>query len=215
MKNERKLHLGNWKTLLTMMVMNVLLAGGVLAQDENDGSGVMANEPVSGVHHSFSMCPGGLALGILSVNYEYLFQENHGIVARFDYESIPSTYSDAKLESSGLAFILNYRYHIAGGMEAVYVGAFTRLRNYSGTGTLESTSFDFSIPEVTFGLNIGKKWVWSSGITLNFALGYGVAKQWREADPRNAAIDASLDVFEDEYDFISPLLGELSIGYAF
>ena len=85
---------------------------------------------------------------------------------RFDYEGIPKTYTDATIESSGMAAILNYRYHFAGEMKSIYIGTFFRYRVYSGDGNQENTKFDFTIRESTLGLNAGKRWVWKSGINI-------------------------------------------------
>jgi hypothetical protein len=69
--------------------------------------------------------------------------------------------------------------------------------------------------ELTLGLNIGKRWVWNSGLNLTFALGYGISMSSRETDPTNTSIESTINTFEDEYAFFGPFLGELSIGYAF
>lgn len=100
-------------------------------------------------------------------------------------------------------------------MKSVFLGAYARHRIYSGSGTIEATEFDFTLPETTFGLNAGKRWVWKSGFNITLAFGYGFLFENREATPTNGAIEASLDQFEKAYDFIDPFYGEFSIGYAF
>jgi len=165
---------------------------------------------------AINSCPGGVAFGIYSINYEQLFGNNHGLVCRFDYEDVPKNYTEAKLKAKGGALILNYRYHLSGEMESGYIGIYSRYRVYSGTGTLESTNFDFTIPEVTLGVNIGKRWVWDNGINLNLAFGYGFfLLKDQKTSPLIESTNSILDKFEDSYDFIDPFLGEFSIGYAF
>ena len=198
-----------------LLAMLVAAAATAHAQDTPLLQGNEADGIATGPRHSLSVCPGGIAFGIFSANYEYLFDDHHGLVARFDYEAVPGTYSDAALESSGFAVVFNYRWHLDPSMESLYIGAYSRFRRFSGSGAIDGTSFDFAIPDVTVGLNVGKKWVWSSGFSLNFALGYGVMSVGRETSIDSPAVDAALDTFEKEYDFISPFLGELSIGYAF
>ena len=165
--------------------------------------------------HAINMCPGGIAFGIYAVNYEYMINKNSGIVLRFDYESIPKTYSDAAIETSGIAFILNYRWRWSPDLKSEYLGAFLRYRLYQGSGIIEATNFDFTIPEFTIGLNIGKRWVWKSGFNINLALGYGYSFERKDIQPSNEAIESSIEVFENEYDFINSFLGEFSVGYAF
>ena len=54
---------------------------------------------------------------------------------------------------------------------------------------------------------------------MTFALGYGVARDWRQISGVKAGGDegvaGAIDAFEDEYAFASPFLGEFSLGYAF
>ncbi len=165
--------------------------------------------------NTINVCPGGIAFGFYSANIEHLFGNNHGIVLRGDLETIPKTYSDAHIDANGRAVVLNYRYHIGGGLNSYYAGAYGRYRMIKGEGTLESGEFDFTMPEYTIGLNVGKRWIWKSGFTLNLALGYGYTHE--KLDVNNSsqeAIDA-IDVFRNDYAFMNGFLGEFSIGYAF
>lgn len=164
---------------------------------------------------SLSVCPGGIAFGIISANYEYMVKPKHGLVFRGDYEMVPKTYSDANIEPYGYAFTFNYRYHMQGGMNSLFVGAYSRYRIYRGSGVQESDPFEFKTPDITLGINAGKKWVWKSGFTATFALGYGYMWDKMEIDNPTPEIEESVQVFIDEYDFISPFIGELSIGYSF
>ena len=100
-------------------------------------------------------------------------------------------------------------------MESVFLGSFVRYRVYKGTGNTGTEEFDFTMPEFTFGLNIGKRWVWNSGFNITLALGYGFANNSKKPDIDNVSFINTLNKFEDEYEFLSPFLGEFSLGYAF
>ncbi len=165
--------------------------------------------------NAINVCPGGVFFGIYSANYERLIKPHHGIMGRIDYEHIPKTYSDANINAHGKAVVLNYRYHINGKLESYYAGAFARYSMYKGKGSIDDEQFEFKIPEVTLGLNIGKRWIWNSGITLNLALGYGYMKSGKEIENSSPEAEAAIKVFEKEYDFLSGFLGEFSVGYAF
>ena len=165
--------------------------------------------------HSISMCPAAVAFGIYSVNYEYLHNQKHGFVARFDYEAIPKTYTDARIESSGYSFILNYRYHFNKQMNSYFVGAYGRYRQFDGKGKINDTSFDFTMPDVSYGINAGKKWAWKSGFTLTFALGYGFSNEDWSSNPNTNEVNDMVRDFRDDYDFVDPFYGEFSIGYSF
>ncbi len=202
-------------TLLLAFTYCIFFMGTTITQAQETETAAKSTSATSEFKNAINTCPGAVFFGIYSLNYEHLFHPNHGLVGRFDYESIPKTYTDANIESSGVAFILNYRWHISGEMKSVFLGAYARHRIYSGSGTSEATPFDFKLPETTFGLNAGKRWVWKSGFNITLSLGYGFSFENRTATPTNAAIEASLDQFEKAYDFIDPFLGEFSIGYAF
>ncbi|MCO5257346.1 MAG: DUF3575 domain-containing protein [Lentimicrobium sp.] len=199
--------------ILNLLIGILFISQSVIAQSSdvpNDSTESSLN-----FKNAINFCPGGIAFGIFSANVEHLFGRHHGLVLRGDYEAIPRTYSDAGINASGKAVILNYRYHIGGGLNSFYAGAFARYRKYKGDGTLETGKFDFSIPECTVGLNAGKRWVWKSGFTMNFALGYGYFYDEQKVNNRSQAALDAIDVFRDNYDFLNGFLGELSIGYAF
>ncbi len=193
----------------------IFLTGKVFAQTEQN---VSTTDPISSsknFKHAINFCPVAIAFGIYAINYEYLFRPSHGLVGRFEYESIPKSYTEAFIESSGVAFSLNYRWHISGEMNSIFLGTYSRYRVYDGSGTLESIAFDFNKSELALGLNAGKRWVWNSGFNVTISLGYGFSFDDREANPSNMNIESVLNRFEDDYDFSGPLFGELSIGYAF
>lgn len=200
---------------LVVFSICLFLSSNIFAQEKETVSTTGPNSVNKVFKHAINTCPGGIAFGIYSVNYEYLFNPYHGLVGRFDYEAIPKSYTDASIEASGIAFILNYRWHRTGELNSEYLGVFARYRSYEGDGTLESTEFDFTLPSLTLGLNVGKRWVWDSGFNLNLAFGYGFSLDSRDVTPSHSAFESRIDTFEKEYDFINPFLGEFSIGYAF
>ena len=199
---------------ITILVISVFLTNNANASDYSDAKVDSVKVPKE-VKNALSTCPGGVAFGIFSVNYERLLAPNHGLVLRADYEMIPKTYSDAKIESSGYAFIMNYRYHFSGQMNSLFAGVYSRYRTYLGEGSLDGTDFEFTIPDVTVGVNLGRKWVWKSGFTMTAALGYGFSKDWTKVDHTTEGIEKAISSFEKEYKFLSPFLGEFSIGYSF
>ncbi len=198
-----------------IIIMCIFLTGSVIAQEGKTMSATFSNLSGKNMNQAINMCPGGIAFGIYSFNYEYLFNQSHGLVGRFDYESISDSYSGDPIKANGLGFILNYRWHWSGTMESGFLGSYVRFRTYDGTGTSDLSEFDFNISELTLGLNIGKRWVWNNGLNITFALGYGISTSSKKMSPSNTSVKSTLSTFEDEYSFISPFLGELSIGYAF
>lgn len=200
---------------LKIAVVLVLLVNStnlVFAQTDNN---LAESEYSDKFNNSINMCPVAVAFGFYSVNYEHLFLGKHGIVARVDYEAIPGTYTKANIESSGLSFTLNYRYHLSEKMESMFIGVYSRYRVFEGEGNINSKQFDFDLTDITLGINAGKRWVWSSGFNITFALGYGYSWRERNVSSSDSDVKKSIDDFEDDYDFIDPFYGEFSIGYAF
>jgi hypothetical protein len=165
--------------------------------------------------HAINACPLGVAFGIFSVNYEYLVAPSHGILGRLDYEMIPETYSEGSIDAAGYAAVINYRKHLRDSLDSFYVGTYGRYRVYLGDGRLSGQEFSFALPEVTIGINVGRRWLWENGFNLNLTFGYGYAYSWREVENTSVEATKAIDAFEDEYAFMSPFLGEFSIGYAF
>jgi hypothetical protein len=201
-------------TYLVVLLMTVFFVENASAQSQENKK-KQDERWISPARTAINVCPGGVAFGFYSANVEHLFGENHGLVLRGDLETIPDTYSDANIESSGKAVILNYRYHIGGGLNSFYAGAYARYRKIKGDGSLENGDFDFKLPECTLGLNVGKRWIWKNGLSLNFALGYGYAYDELKVNNSSQAAINAIDVFRDDYTFMNGFLGEFSIGYAF
>lgn len=189
----------------------LITTASLFAQNNNES---LITSKSDNFRHSINMCPLGIVLGVYSVNYEYMITKTHGIVFRLDYEDIPDTYSDAKINVNGKAAVINYRYHFEEKLGSYYIGTYGRYRIYEGDGNLNYQKFNFDIKEFTIGLNAGKKWVWDSGFNINFTLGYGYTYKDKNQSQSSSEINKSIKVFEDDYE-LDAFFGEFSIGYAF
>ena len=204
---------GNFK--LTTLIVCIFLISNLFAQQEDTSSTTDSCTSKNKINQAVNFCPGGIIFGIYAINYEYLVNGNHGLVARFDYENVSETLSEDTMEANGYAFTFNYRWHFSEAMESFYIGSYVRYKQYQGDATDGATKFDFTLHEYTLGLNAGKRWVWNSGFNINCAFGYGISKLNKETNPTSSSIDSKLDEFIDNYTFIDPFYGEISIGYAF
>ena len=203
------------KSKLFILILCIFLISNLFAQQKDTPSTTDSSSYVKEINQAVNFCPGGIIFGIYAINYEYLVNRNHGLVARFDYENVSETLSEDTMEADGYAFTFNYRWHFSGAMESFYIGSYARYKYYKGDATDGATKFDFTLQEYTLGLNAGKRWVWNSGFNINCAFGYGVSKLDKETDPTSPSIEAKLGEFIDNYTFIDPFYGEISIGYAF
>jgi len=165
-----------------------------------------------------NFCPIAVFFGIYSANYERLINKHHGLMIRGDYESIPNSFYDGRLNVSGKAAIVNYRYHINGGLKSLFLGAFARYRVYNGDIVSELNSVpknDFKLSEVTIGANVGKRFIFKYGINLNLVLGYGIFMDKMELDNSSSTNIDAVHSFQKDYDLYNGMYGEVSIGYAF
>jgi len=69
------------------------------------------------------------------------------------------------------------------------------------------------MPELIFGANVKRRWVWNNGLHFKFSIGYTFKS--RNVSSDTTGFDKRLDSSKDEYNFSNLFLGELSIGYAF
>ncbi|MDH3354385.1 MAG: DUF3575 domain-containing protein [Chromatiales bacterium] len=188
------------KKIIIAFTFSFLLSGQAAAKDATD--------------QAINIC--ALAIPMFNqyiVNYEYLHDQTHGLGVRLEYAPM----SDEFIDATGVALALNYRWHISKSMDSIFVGVYTRYRVNTGTGTVEGTAFEFTRPELTAGLNVGKRWTWDNGFNTLFSLGYGASMVTEDLTPKNASIDAALTTFKNDNDtfFDAPFYGEFSIGYAF
>jgi len=75
---------------LILFIFCIFLFTGVVAGEEELDSGKFGKE----FSHAVNMCPQGVIFGILPFNYEHLFDQTHGVVARLDYETFSNIYDN-------------------------------------------------------------------------------------------------------------------------
>jgi len=200
---------------LSLYIFIIFFSGNLFAQAEKESLSGKEVSKRSTFKQALNVCPLAPLFGVYALNYEYMITPRNGILARIEYEDVPKTYTDANIESSGMAYSLNYRRHISPELNSFFVGGYVRYRNYKGEGEIQDTKFDFTLPSLTVGLNGGKRWVWNNGLNITVSIGYGFSKNSRKTTPSNSAIESSIDQLEKEYDFFTPLYPEISAGYAF
>jgi len=199
-------------TLMTVLTLCIFLTVNATAEENEFVPEAELSSPGKEYNHAINVCPIAPVFGTYSMNYEYLLGQTHGMVARFEYESI-SDYSGGSKEAHAMGFMLNYRWHWSESMDSGFLGIYARDKIYNGIGKSDGTKFDFTITDMTLGLNIGKRWVCDNGFNMTVSLGYGISKIIDKTDPESASIESELTKFNDEY--MSPLTGEISVGYAF
>jgi len=127
-------------------------------------------------------------------NYEYLYHERHGLAARFEY--VPNL-KGADTKGTGLAAVVDYRWHFSPKLNGFFVGPFARYRYSYGSGTAEGTNYDFKTPEINIGINGGFRWVSKIGINIVFAYGYGYSFSNEELNPSNSDVISTFNSFKN------------------
>jgi hypothetical protein len=155
------------------------------------------------------------AMNMYVINYEYLYNERHGMAARLEYNPMSASGID---DARGVAVVLDYRWHLSPKLESFFVGPYARYRYVDGSGSVEGIKFDFTVPEVNIGLNAGYRWIHdATGINVVFAFGYGYSWVTEKINPTNTKIVSTFNEFKKDNDTFldAPFYGEFSIGYAF
>lgn len=190
------------KLLLMMLCLPVLTATAVQGEELPD--------------QAINVCAVAIpVMNMYVINYENLLNGRHGLDFRLEYNPMSSCDVD---EATGLAAVLDYRYHFAPRLESFFAGPYMRYRTVNGSGIAAGTDFEFDVSEVNLGLNAGYRWIHdATGISAVFSYGYGHSWTDEEVTPMNGEVESAFDDFkkENETYLDAPFFGELSIGYAF
>ena len=173
--------------------------------------------------HAINLNPVGIAFGSYGGNYELLLAQTHGLVFEGAYANINYSSGSNESRSKGWGLSFNYRWHWSNAMESGFLGVFARYSSAVGTGTVTATSgsvstksnFDVDMKTTTFGLNIGKRWVWDSGINVVVRIGYGYAILSMTANTNDPNVNNFLSDIKPILQALAGFDAELSIGYAF
>jgi len=172
-----------------------------------------ANNPPE---HAVNICAVAIpVMNMYVLNYEYLYKERHGLAARLEYNPMSGSGID---DAIGMAAVIDYRWHLIPKLESFFIGPYARYRYVDGSGSAEGTKFDFKVPEVNLGLNVGYRWIHdATGINFVFAFGYGYSWVTEKITPNNDNINTTFKKFKKGNDSYldAPFNGEFSIGYAF
>lgn len=165
--------------------------------------------------HAVTLC--ALAIPLMHayvLNYEYLAADHHGLAVRLEYAPMIDT---AEVDGTEVAGVFNYRYHLSPKMGSLFVGAYGRYRQVFGKGRAAGVDFDFTVPEVNVGLNVGYRWIVWKGFNAVFSAGYGYSLTKTRVSPDATATSDALHAFaKKNAQFMdAPFYGEFSIGYAF
>ena len=196
------------KGLMIGLGAAALYSGQALAQDE-------AKQPAMdgppGVN-SVNINPLGALFGSYSVNYERLFDRQHGLLV----EGVFSSTSNDDSEASAGGLLLGYRWHWSKSQDSGFLGANTSYQAGSGEGTVNGEKFEVSVTQLDFTLNVGRRWAWDGGFNVTFRFGVGRAVRTFDTTSNDPDAQRAVQLVEDAYEILPVSLdGELSIGWVF
>lgn len=125
----------------------------------------------------------------------------------------------------GYTLALHYRFHFTPRLSSWFIGVFGKYGSQGGTilSTHDRSQMlpsDPPQPRIGFtatykiiGFNIGRRWIWDSGITLAVRLGAGV--NFTDYNYSIPEYTAEKKTFRDIFSFLTSVDAEFSAGYAF
>jgi hypothetical protein len=144
----------------------------------------------------------------ISINYEHLFDSINGLVI-----GIPLINIHAGREY-GLS--LNYRRHLIVGMKSSFWGLFINYSNVRNNirNNKNMNEYNFKYTSISFGPDIGLRWVEKSGLNIALRFGYGIPItkfEWLNSPPDKRFANNRVNAFK----IISGIDDELTLGYCF
>lgn len=157
--------------------------------------------------HAIHAFPISYVFGNFNLGYEYLHHQMHG------FEVSGSLLTGwGKRDSKSLS--LNYKKYRVWNNAYRFWGIFLDYFDLNESFTYDNTDFKYNISGISFGPNIGMKWVWNSGFCVTCRLGYGIPITsfiWDGEQPE----DDIANLLKGIIKFGAGVDGELKIGWCF
>jgi hypothetical protein len=186
--------------------------------------GIVYAPPAPPKENSINGNPMGALFGNYSLNYERLFSGTHGLMVEgtLSFSSGTSTSGTEASASKSTLYggAVGYRWHWSGQQQSGFLGLMAGYTVGSGSSTITSggmsSNFDLTIKAPWVVGNIGKRWVWDSGINVTFRIGAGWAKYSVSSSSTDPQAQDAVKFLQDVLTLIPIALdGELSLGYTF
>ncbi len=198
-----------------MVCATLISSQSASAQAVQPGAPLAGEEPVRYTgpgKHSVNLSPLGLLFGSYNINYEYLHNGTHGVLAEAGF-----AYSrNDDVTTSSLGGSAGYRWHWRGEQNSGFLGANVGYASGSGSATIDGDDFELDVSRFFVVGNIGKRWAWDFGLNLTFRIGAGYGS-WDVST--NSSDPGAREAVQDVQDFLElipiALDGELSLGWVF
>jgi hypothetical protein len=197
------------KGLIMGLGFAALCSGQALAEEE--AKPAMDGPPGA---NSVNINPLGAIFGDYSINYERLFDRQHGLLVEAVYGSSES--DDGKSSSFQTGALVGYRWHWAQSQDSGFLGANMGYSLGTAEQKVDNETFDVSVSAFNVTLNGGRRYAWDGGFNVTWRLGVGrafrdISTTSDDPDAKEAVekIEEFFDIFPVTFD------AELSIGWIF
>lgn len=198
------------KAVIAGFGIAALVSGQALAEDAKDAE-VEADAPMGA--NSVNLNPLGVLFGSYSVNYERLFDRQHGLLVEAGFSSSEDSNGDTAFATGAL---VGYRWHWSQSQDSGFLGANVGYYLGEGEASVNNSSFKVDYTTVDITLNGGRRYAWKSGFNLTWRLGVGRAFRSFEAQDDSEGAKEAAQLIEDIVNFLPVTIdAELSIGWVF
>ncbi|MFP4211815.1 MAG: DUF3575 domain-containing protein [Alkalispirochaeta sp.] len=200
------------KVFVFVVLAAVVVGTGFAQEEESEKEYSMAAQ----------LSPVGFLFGTYSGNFQYQVAPHHGLMAEIGFGGTSNEFDGVTASQSRFDLGAHYRYHFNPQMDSFFLGPFVKFMSLSGdittetedfyTGETDEETFSWDVNTVAVGASIGRRWIWTEGLSIVFRIGYGATSVNVNAGD---AADADVELLEQFLGVALGFDGELSIGWAF
>jgi hypothetical protein len=169
--------------------------------------------------------PLGFLFGSYAGNFQYQVAPHHGVMGEIGFASRSSDLGGIETSQSRFNIGAHYRYHFNPTMDSWFLGPFAKFVSLNGESTVTTTdlfgneeteSSSYSANTFVLGGNIGRRWIFTQGLSLVARVGYGATSVSLDIEGDGDVLtDDDIEVLERAFGVALGFDFELSIGWAF
>lgn len=170
--------------------------------------------------------PLGFLFGTYAGNFQYQVAPHHGVMAEIGFGARSNDLGGIETSQSRFVIGTHYRYHFNPQMDSWFLGPFAKFVSLNGDSTTTTTdlitsvqteeSSSYTANTFVLGANIGRRWIFTQGLSLVARLGYGATRVNLDIEGDGDVLtDDDIEVLERAFGIALGFDAELSIGWAF
>lgn len=202
------------KAFLVVALSCLVLATAVAQEEEQEFTMAVQANPL------------GFLFGTYAGNFQYQVAPHHGVMGEIGFASRSSDLGGIETSQSRFNIGAHYRYHFDPQMDSWFLGPFAKFVSLNGestttttdlfTGNETSESSSYSANTFVLGGNIGRRWIFTQGLSIVARVGYGATRVSLDVEGDGDVLtDDDIEVLERAFGIALGFDAELSIGWAF